>query len=216
MLDRARKYAAHGWPVFPLIPGQKKPLIKSAHPPGHGCKGECGALGHGLYDATLDDALIAAWWGEDGGAIDANIGIRTGVACWVLDIDCKAPKGGGLTGPEMVALLEAEHGSLPVTLSVRTPGGGEHRFFRLPPDRIIPNRTTIHAPDGRKTSLDVRGAGGYVVAEPSTVDGKPYAVLVRATMAFAPRWLLDVVAPPKRDRAQPTAKITSSAGERAT
>ena len=117
MLDRAQKYAAVGWPVFPLAPGTKKPLIKSAHPPNHPCKGECGNLGHGLYDATLDPELIENWWGTDGEA-GANIGLRAGVKWWVPDIDAKPPKLGGQTG--------ADHGIFAPFVAARVPGDDGH------------------------------------------------------------------------------------------
>ncbi|MBM4392383.1 MAG: bifunctional DNA primase/polymerase [Deltaproteobacteria bacterium] len=208
MLDRALRYAAHGWPVFPLLPGEKRPLVKSAHPPGTACKGECGLLGHGLYDATTSEATIRAWWGDDGEPA-ANIGLRAGIRWWVLDIDAKQPPG-GVSGLEMVALLESMHGPLPPTLCVRTPGGGEHRYFRLPADRAIGNRAKIKTPDGRPTSLDVRGNGGYVVAEPSSVGGKAYALASRGSIAEAPAWLLDVVAPPRPEPARAPREIPRS------
>ena len=78
MLDRALRYAAAGWPVFPLAPGEKVPLVKSAHGKGDTCRGECGKLGHGLYDATCDERTIRNWWGDDGEP-GANIGLRAGV-----------------------------------------------------------------------------------------------------------------------------------------
>ena len=213
MLDRALKYAAAGWPVFPLAAGSKVPLIKAAHPPGHPCRGECGMLGHGLYDATVDVDLIAAWWGNDGEP-GANLGLRTGVRFWVLDVDAKAPKRGGLTGPEMMAELEAKHGKLPETLTIRTPGGGLHMFFALPVDRTIGNRVTIKHADGRKSSLDVRGVGAYVVGEPSSVDGKSYALILRAPIVAAPGWLLDVVCPQKASTVTPSRAPVIDAGTR--
>lgn len=207
MLDRALRYAAHGWPVFPLLPGEKRPLVKSAHPPGTACKGECGHHGHGLYDATTSEATIRAWWGDDGEPA-ANIGLRAGIGWWVLDIDAKQPPG-GVSGLEMVALLESMHGALPTTLCVRTPGGGEHRYFQLPLDRTIGNRAKIKTPDGRPTSLDVRGSGGYVVAEPSSVGGKAYSILHQGPIAEAPEWLLDVVAPPARAERATAPRVNS-------
>ena len=196
MLDRALRYATAGWPVFPLAPGTKVPLVQSAHGKGSSCRGECGLPGHGLYDATTDADTIRRWWGDDGEP-GANIGLRAGIRWWVLDVGRKPPRGGGYTGPEMLALLEEQHGALPATLSVRTTSGGEHRFFRLPTDRSIPSRARIKAPDGRTSSLDVRGSGGYVVAEPSVVAGNSYSLLLKAPIAAAPAWLLDVVAPPR-------------------
>ena len=194
MLDRALRYARAGWPVFPLAPGEKRPLIRSAHPAGHACRGECGDHGHGLHDATADEGTIRMWWSFDGEP-GANIGIRTGVRFWALDVDAKAPKGGGISGIDFLRELEYDHGELPATLTIQTPNGGQHRYFALPGDRTIPNRATIKREDGTRAALDVRGVGGYVVGEPSTVGGRPYAVVLRERIAAAPAWLLDLVAP---------------------
>lgn len=194
MLDRALRYANAGWPVFPLATGEKKPLIRSAHKPGEECRGECGAHGHGLYDATTDATTIRNWWSDDGEPA-ANIGLRCGVRFWVLDVDAKVPKGGGISGIDYLRELEYDHGELPPTLTIQTPNGGEHRYFLLPTDRTIPNRATIKRADGTRAALDVRGVGGYVVAEPSTVEGRPYALSRRERLAAAPAWLLDIVAP---------------------
>src|SRR3954447_22191634 len=71
-LDDALAYAARGWPVFPLRPGEKVPLIAKA------------AGGNGCHDATCDEAQIREWWGRRPAA---NIGLAAGAAFWVLDVD---------------------------------------------------------------------------------------------------------------------------------
>lgn len=55
------------WPVFPLIPGEKRPLTRN-----------------GLYAATTDQHQVAQWWKETPGA---NIGIATGTNFAVIDVD---------------------------------------------------------------------------------------------------------------------------------
>jgi hypothetical protein len=66
-LDYAVVYAEQGWPVFPLRPPANTPYTE-----------------HGFHDATTDGEQIRAWWAEHP---TANVGIRTGIAFDVLDID---------------------------------------------------------------------------------------------------------------------------------
>ena len=70
LLSAARAYAERGWPVFPLVPGEKRPLTEK-----------------GLHDATTDRNTILEWWQL---FPDANVGIATGRGCDVLDIDSAA------------------------------------------------------------------------------------------------------------------------------
>lgn len=176
-------YSGRGWPVFPVAPGGKLPLIGSAHPAGdplRGCRGACGQDGHGLYDAGTDAERIAAWWG---GRSRANIGLRTGVAFDVLDVDVKEANGMAT----LAALLD-EHGCLPPGPSVSTPSGGLHFYFR----------PTGHGnAAGFLPGLDWRGQGGYVVAPPSKVDGKPYEWGVGPSVGLsdAPTWLVALLRP---------------------
>jgi hypothetical protein len=74
-LAAALRYASQGVPVFPLAPRSKFPLISAANG------------GHGLHDATTDAARIQAWWMAHP---TANIGLRTGVAFDVIDLDSEA------------------------------------------------------------------------------------------------------------------------------
>lgn len=117
---------------------------------------------------------------------EANLGIATGPASgfWALDVD---PKNGGDVA---LAELERTHGPLPYTQVHRTGSGGEHRLFELPPDFTPTNANRL--PGG----LDVRGAGGQIVAPGSYTDLGPYTVRVEApTLAQAPAWLLDFIRP---------------------
>src|SRR6185437_679516 len=86
--EAAHRYAEHGWPVFPVQPGEKLPLLPSAHPDGGApCAGECGREGHGFHDATTDHQVISRWWNR---APEANVGIATGSpGPDVVDVDRK-------------------------------------------------------------------------------------------------------------------------------
>mgnify|MGYP001229698935 CR=1 FL=1 len=65
-LDAALDWARKGWPVFPLRPQGKEPLFPSAHKEDKKkCQGECGLVGHGVHDATLDPDVIRQWWADN-------------------------------------------------------------------------------------------------------------------------------------------------------
>ena len=99
-------YAKNGLPVFPLRPGDKRPLAE-----------------RGFLDATTAEKQIRRWWSEHP---TANIGIPTGEPSgWdALDID---PRNGG---EETLARFIEKHGALPPTLMQTTGGGGRHYLFR--------------------------------------------------------------------------------------
>src|SRR5690606_39406787 len=63
----ARELADTGVPVFPCVPGGKRPLT-----------------GHGFHDATTDPGQVAAWWRQHP---QANIGVPTGVDSGVVGVD---------------------------------------------------------------------------------------------------------------------------------
>src|SRR5262249_23990174 len=166
LLAAALDQASHGVPVFPVDPANKHPLTP-----------------HGFKDATADVQQIYAWWTW---RPDAMIGMPTGPRAWVwvLDIDVDVPKG--VDGRPAMARLETTYGSLPPTLTSKTPRGGEHRFFQWVGG--IKSSCSKLGP-----GLDVRGRGGYVVLPPSVrADGTPYRWLGEADHPVAaPQWLID-------------------------
>lgn len=93
---------------------------------------------------------------------DMNIGVLTGsdTGVFVLDID---PRHGG---DDSLKTLEATYGSLPITLSANTGGGGTHYLFQIPEGLTIRNSASDIAP-----GIDTRGNGGLIVVEPSTTQG---------------------------------------------
>ena len=76
-----------------------------------------------------------------------NLGVLTGKRSGLIVIDIDTEKGGLV--PE----------GLPETVTVRTGGGGRHKYFRLPPGATIGNSAGRLGPH-----VDVRGNGGQVVA----------------------------------------------------
>ncbi len=126
-------FASWGWPVFPLVPTQKIPLTA-----------------HGVLDATVDVDQIRQWWKATPGA---NIGIRTGVAFDVIDID--AHHGGWVSYVEL-----ASRSALPdIHGTVRTPRGGKHLYVKPTGEG---NRAAL------LPGVDYRGLNGYVVGAGSS------------------------------------------------
>jgi hypothetical protein len=126
------------WRVFPIKPRAKQPPLTK----------------HGFQDASQDEKQICAWWEQQP---DANIGIAAGDEFWALDID---PRHGG---EESRAALVAQHGAFAETLRQITGGGGSQWLYQMPDQTVIKNATEVCGWKG----IDVRGAGGYIVAPPS-------------------------------------------------
>ena len=99
-------YAAKGYRVVPLYPGQKRP---------HGLLAP-----HGLRGATADPATIRAWWAREP---RAGVGLLAPEGVLVLDVDT----------PEVWERLRGEYPTLEEAPRQRTPRGGVHVFLRLPP-----------------------------------------------------------------------------------
>ena len=69
LLQAALEYAAHGWHVFPCVPGKKHPATK-----------------HGVYDATTNEQQIIKWWTKNPNYnIAIACGEKSGIT--VVDID---------------------------------------------------------------------------------------------------------------------------------
>lgn len=161
MLAWAIRYANNGYPVFPLVPGGKGPAIASAHPDGDPlrgvCKGECGKQGHGVHDATTALETIADWWRK---WPTANIGLALDNAHVVLDVD---PRNGGKLGDLYKLGVDVD-----ATPTQRTWSGGWHVLLKKPVS------VAFHGKVPGVPGVDIKTAGGYIVAAPSVIDGKPY------------------------------------------
>jgi len=162
MIEIAQHYARQGWPVFPLAPGGKKPVIPE----------ERG--GHGCHDATLDLTRIEAWWNEYQGA---NVGIATGRRSGLLVIDVDPRKT-----PEYLASMNVL--ALPNTFTVRTWSRGWHLYFRFDGNDKVTIGTNL------LPGIDWRGNGGYVVGAGSVVNGVTYEIARNVPIAEAPAALV--------------------------
>jgi len=107
-LEAALRYAAHGWPVLALIPGEKIPATR-----------------HGVKDATTDPDKIQWLWSRHP---DRNVGIATGApGPDVLDVD---NHGDTRNGFAVLNRLKRE-GLVPqATAIVATPRQGLHLYFK--------------------------------------------------------------------------------------
>lgn len=185
--EAAMGFAASGVPVFPCVPGQKRPLT-----------------GHGLLDASTDAGQVRSWWQR---WPSANIGLPTGQASGldVLDIDVRTG-GSGFEAFNRVRGLGLADGW---AMLVRTPSAGMHAYYPATPGR--PQRCWQAA----DAHLDFRGDGGYVIAPPSTItqpDGTAHRYVISVLAAHQPGpvdadRIRDLLVPrpvqPSRDRPGP-------------
>ena len=124
------------------------------------------ATRHGYRDATTDEQQITAWFGRHP---DQNLAIATGApGPDVLDIDQHGAAGNGFAAFSELRRAGLTDGA---TTYVRTPSGGLHLYFTGSDQR------NGHLPGHH---LDFRSAGGYILAPPSQVEGKPYQLLKTA------------------------------------
>jgi hypothetical protein len=176
----ARTYAHAEWKVFPVWwveagicachagPACKSPGKHPLHPPAHPadsperatCRGQCGRLGHGLYDATSDPDTLANWWTRHP---LAHIGLPAdGNGLAVLDVDPR--HGGDQSWARLRGYMLGKGVDLASTLRQRTGSGGMHYLYAAP-DGGVKGGADCFGPD--MLGLDVRGRGHYVVAAPS-------------------------------------------------
>jgi hypothetical protein len=173
--ESAIQLAKQGHRVFPLVMNGKTPALDS----------------NWRKVATSDPAKVHDMWtcpvmdAEQ----DYNIGIALPADTFVFDEDSRD----GKEGAKSRELLEVIYEPLAPTFTVRTPSGGTHRYYRTP--RPVGNSSSKLA-----KHIDIKSEGGFVVAPGSTIDGKPYEVIVAGYPANAPEWLLTLAGQP-RERA---------------
>lgn len=151
-------YAELGWPIFPLMPGDKIPFPGS----------------RGFKDATTDVDTVRRWWTK---APTCNIGVATGHVFDVLDVDFLT-KTGEPTGAAREWPAIRDSGQLPDIHGIAaTPRDGVH---------VLLEPTGGGNLAGFRPGLDYRGLGGYIVAPPSRRgDGRRYRWRVRPSPMMA-------------------------------
>lgn len=138
----ARELACAGVPVFPCVPGGKRPLTE-----------------HGFHDATADPHQVETWWRQHPGA---NIGVPTGAPSGmvVVDVDVHGPVDGfhAFSRAHRAGLVDGWQ------FLVSTPSGGMHAYYPATPGEVQRSWQASRA------GVDFRGDGGYVVVPPSEVS----------------------------------------------
>jgi hypothetical protein len=132
------------------------------------------ATRHGFHDASTSPDQIRSWWRCQPAA---NVAIATGrPGPDVLDVDEHGDAGNGF-----VALGRLKSAGLLDTVSavIATPGGGLHAYF-----------TGSDQASGRlpRQHLDFRSRGGYVLAPPSQIDGRPYRLIGHGAQSGGLDW----------------------------
>jgi hypothetical protein len=195
-LAHALSAAERGLAVIPLS-RTKLPALRSPHrddPTAGPCHGECGRLGHGVYDASTDPARIRELFAA------APRATGYGIACGLpphhligIDLDVRSDTDSSVALREL-ALRHLF--TIPATVVVLTPSGGRHLWLSGPPDAVVPNSAGRLAP-----GIDVRGAGGYLVGPGSRTDHGVYTTApgtAHLPPATCPPALLRLLLPPPR------------------
>lgn len=132
------------------------------------------ATEHGYLDATTNPDQIEAWFAY---RPDANLAIATGApGPDVLDVDQHGQAGNGFAALNRLCRAGLMAGAAAV---VRTPGGGLHVYFAGSSQR------NGHLP---RHHLDFLARGGYVLAPPSQIGGRPYELVSAGTSARSLDW----------------------------
>ncbi|MFC5719854.1 bifunctional DNA primase/polymerase [Streptomyces gamaensis] len=210
--------ASRGLSVLPLtrtkLPAVRSPHRDESRP--RRCRGECGRIGHGVHDATTEPDGIRALFAA------APWATGYGIACGRpphhligIDLDVKH----GQDGITALTDLADRHGfTLPDTVTVLTPSGGQHRWYSGPVGVRIPNSV---GRDGRGLGpgIDVRGSGGYLVGPGSLTTAGRYSLAPGSPdlpAAAVPEKLLQLLVPDESVPTPPRPSTVGASGSRST
>ncbi|MGH3289929.1 MAG: bifunctional DNA primase/polymerase [Streptosporangiaceae bacterium] len=148
------------------------------------------ATPHGHRDATTDPDQITTWFARNP---RWNLAIATGTpGPDVLDVDDHGSAGNGYAAFARLSGAGLLDGA---AAYVRTPSSGLHAYFRGSGQRN--GHLAVH-------HLDFRARGGYVLAPPSQVGGKPYQLICTANADGGLDWVtVTALLEPQRQTARP-------------
>jgi hypothetical protein len=227
-------YLARGWAVFPCYGMVSAPNAAGATPHGLSCQcagaGDCSpgkhplvnrVLTHGLKQAAASAAALERIWPTATRTAANNLAIAGGAASGVIFLDID-PKDGG--GAALEAIIAA-HGPLPTTVEAITGSGGRHYYFAQPRDsRTVNGPITARGladlgvvyecpvkldragKPVRKTGIDIKGDGGYVIAPPSLhPSGQRYRWAPgrspsEVELAPMPEWMIGYIRSKQEDK----------------
>jgi Bifunctional DNA primase/polymerase, N-terminal len=193
--DAAVAAALEGLAVFPCLPRDKRPAVDRWE-----------------ERACTDPERVARYWPSDRHNVGSACGPSGRV---VIDLDTHGtlPEDWRLPGIKdgrdvLAQLCEWAGQPWPETRMKRTPLDGWHLEFLTPGGRVIRNSAGKIGP-----LIDVRGAGGYVLAAGSVLDerayrddpdaarkvrgGKAYELVTDIPPAPLPEWLVNLACPPQ-------------------
>ena len=113
--------------------------------------------------ASADQAKVKKWWRR---WPEANLAIPTGHQSGLVAVDVDVKNG--VNGFESLSSIEARFGKQG-TRRIETPSGGIHLIYST--NQKVKNKVGIL--DG----IDIRGDGGYIVAQGSVINGLAYKVI---------------------------------------
>jgi len=197
LLAAALEYAAHGVYVFPakvaVVAGHKK----------------VSPVASWRNASTRDTNTIRQWFGPGGRWAEASLCIDCGKSgLVVIDLD----EGSGRSGMTNWANLVVEHDMAETPVRARTPGGGEHWYYREHRRRVV----GIDSSGKVGQNIDVRGLGGFAMAWPSEDTRGAYGQVdleALATAPVVPDFVIERMnsRPEPPAATQPTGSVTPSA-----
>jgi len=184
MLQKALDLASQGFRVFPVAKDSKsQPLIKGWN-----------------TKATTDTAQIKKWWQR---LPEANIGIVPGPDYFVFDVDMRT---GARESVEKLKSLKLP----PETLTVRTPSGGYHLYYKHPGGGVIKAKDKQWMENF--PGIDIRADNAYVMAPGSAIGEKPYKLESDKPIARLPSTIVREI--PYKERISGEKSITDQTAEK--